>query len=200
MLPRSRGNTPNLHKMEKAHLKNFYHSTVVPSLKESQGYKNVHQVPRVEKIVLNTAFNSSTEKGQVDDIVKELSKIAGQRAVVTKAKKSVSNFKLREGMPVGAMVTLRGRQMYEFMYRLIAVALPGIRDFRGVKDRLDGNGNYTLGITDHSIFPETQGDGSKANMGLDICISTTASTDSEGRELLSLMGIPFRKRTIGGGS
>jgi large subunit ribosomal protein L5 len=186
--------------MEKVHLKNFYHSTVVPSLKESQGYKNVHQVPRVEKIVLNTAFNSSTEKGQVDDIVKELSKIAGQRAVVTKAKKSVSNFKLREGMPVGAMVTLRGRQMYEFMYRLIAVALPGIRDFRGVKDRLDGNGNYTLGITDHSIFPETQGDGSKANMGLDICISTTAGSDSEGRELLSLMGIPFRKRTVGGGS
>lgn len=181
--------------MDKAYLQEFYQQNVVPALQESRGYKNIHEVPRIEKIVINTAFNSATEKGHIDDIVKDLCKIAGQKAVITKAKKSVSNFKLREGMPVGAMVTLRGRQMYEFLYRMIAVALPGIRDFRGVRDKLDGNGNYTLGITDHSIFPETHGDGSKANMGMDICISTTALSDDEGRELLSLMGIPFRKRS-----
>lgn len=186
--------------MDKAYLQKFYLETVVPALKESQGYSNIHEVPRIEKIVINTGFDSSTDKGQIDEIVKDISKIAGQKAVVTKAKKSVSNFKLREGMPVGAMVTLRGRQMYEFLFRMVAVALPGIRDFRGVKDKFDGSGNYTLGITDHSIFPEAQGDGSKASIGMDVCISTTAKTDQEGRELLALMGIPFRKRSVSGTS
>jgi large subunit ribosomal protein L5 len=181
--------------MEKAYLQQYYIDTVVPELKKNLGYENIHQVPAIEKIVINTGFDANTEKGQIAEIVKELSNIAGQQAVVTKARKSISNFKLREGMPVGAMVTLRGRQMYEFLYRLIAVALPGIRDFRGVKDRLDGNGNYTLGITDHSIFPEAHGDHSKYTLGMDICISTTAKTDEEGRELLKLLGIPFRKRT-----
>ena len=181
--------------MEKAYLQQYYLDKVVPELKKSRGYSNIHEVPGIEKIVINSGFNSTTEKGQIEEITREISNIAGQRAVVTKARKSISNFKLREGMPVGVMVTLRGRQMWEFLYRLIAVALPGIRDFRGVKDRLDGNGNYTLGITDHSIFPEAQSDHSRLTLGMDICISTTASTDDEGRELLELLGVPFRKRT-----
>lgn len=180
--------------MEKAVLHQYYLDTVVPALKKSRGYGNIHEVPRIEKIVINTGFKATTEKGQIDEIVKDLGSISGQKPVVTKARKSVSNFKLREGMPVGVMVTLRGRQMYEFLYRLIAVALPGIRDFRGVKDRLDGNGNYTLGISDHSIFPEVHGDSSKIAIGMDICITTSAENDEAGRELLSLIGIPFRKR------
>jgi large subunit ribosomal protein L5 len=180
--------------MEKAYLHQFYSDKVVPELKKTLGYENIHQVPSIDKVVINTGFDANTEKGQIAEITREISNIAGQQAVVTKARKSISNFKLREGMPVGVMVTLRGRQMWEFLYRLIAVALPGIRDFRGVKDRLDGNGNYTLGITDHSIFPEAHGDHSKYTLGMDICISTTASSDDEGRELLKLLGVPFRKR------
>ena len=180
--------------MEKAYLHQYYIDTVIPALKESLGYKNIHEVPAVEKVVINTGFDATTDKGQITEIQKEISNIAGQKAVITKARKSISNFKLREGMPVGCTVSLRGRQMYEFLYRLIAVALPGIRDFRGVKDRLDGNGNYTLGISDHSIFPETQGDSSKVSIGMDICISTTAGSDEEGKKLLALLGMPFRKR------
>jgi large subunit ribosomal protein L5 len=182
------------HEMEKAVLQDYYQKTVVPELKKSQGYKNIHEVPRIEKVVLNTGFAAGTEKGQIDEIVRELSNISGQKAVVNKARKSISNFKLREGMPVGAMVTLRGRSMYEFLYRMIAIALPGIRDFRGVKDRLDGNGNYTLGISDHTIFAEARGDTGKQAIGMDICITTTAKSDDEGRELLRLLGVPFRKR------
>ncbi|HSH08999.1 MAG TPA: 50S ribosomal protein L5 [Oceanipulchritudo sp.] len=181
--------------MEKAYLHQYYLDTVVPELKKARGYKNIHQVPRIEKIVLNTGFDATTEKGQIEEILREISSVAGQKGVITKARKSISNFKLREGMPVGVTVTLRGRQMYEFLYRLIAVALPGIRDFRGVKDRLDGNGNYSLGISDHTIFPETHGDSGKHSIGMDVCISTTALTDDEGRELLTLLGMPFRKRT-----
>ncbi len=180
--------------MEKAYLQTYYSEKVVPELKKKLGYTNIHQVPAIEKITINTGFGANTEKGQIQDITKEISNIAGQQAVVTKARKSISNFKLREGMPVGVMVTLRGRQMWEFLYRMISVALPGIRDFRGVKDRLDGNGNYTLGISDHSIFPEAHSDHGKYTLGMDICISTTAKTDDEGRELLQLLGIPFRKR------
>ena len=182
-------------KMEKAYLQTYYSEKVVPELKQKLGYTNIHQVPAIEKITINTGFGANTEKGQIQDIQKEISNIAGQHAVVTKARKSISNFKLREGMPVGVMVTLRGRQMWEFLYRMIAVALPGIRDFRGVKDRLDGNGNYTLGISDHSIFPEAHSDHSKYTLGMDICISTTAETDDEARELLKLLGVPFRQRT-----
>jgi large subunit ribosomal protein L5 len=180
--------------MEKAYLQQYYTEKVVPELKKSRGYSNIHEVPQIEKIVINSGFSATAEKGQIEEIVRDITTIAGQKVVVTKARKSVSNFKLREGMPVGVVVTLRGRQMYEFLYRLLAVALPGIRDFRGVKDRLDGNGNYTLGISDHSIFPEIHGDGSKYTIGMDICITTTAQTDEEGRELLSLLGMPFRKR------
>jgi len=180
--------------MEKAHLHQYYLEKVVPELKTALGYKNIHEVPCVQKVVINTGFGATAEKGQIADIVRDISNITGQQAVVTKARKSISNFKLREGMPVGAMVTLRGRQMYEFLYRLIAVALPGIRDFRGVKDRLDGNGNYSLGITDHSIFPEAQADSGKMTIGMDICITTTAATDEEGIKLLELLGVPFRNR------
>jgi large subunit ribosomal protein L5 len=181
--------------MEKAYLKQYYTDTVVPELKKSRGYTNIHQVPQIQKIVINSGFSATAEKGQIDEIVRDLTTITGQKVVVTKARTSISNFKLREGMPVGVMVTLRGRQMYEFLYRLLAVALPGIRDFRGVKDKLDGNGNYTLGISDHSIFPEIHGDASKYTIGMDICITTTAESDDEGRELLSLLGMPFRKRS-----
>ncbi len=181
--------------MQKTYLQKYYQEEVVPALRKSRGYKNIHEVPAIEKIVLNTGFSAATEKGQIEDIVKEISRIAGQRPVVTKARKSVSNFKLREGMPIGAKVTLRGATMYEFLYRLIAVALPGIRDFRGVRDRLDGNGNYTLGIEDISIFPEARADSGKGSIGMDICISTTATSDDEGRELFQLLGIPFRKRS-----
>lgn len=180
--------------MEKAQLQQHYINQVVPELMKLRGYKNIHEVPRVQKVVINSGFSANTEKGQIEDIVRDISNIVGQKAVVTKARKSVSNFKLREGMPVGVMVTLRGRQMYEFLYRLIAVALPGIRDFRGVRDKLDGSGNYTLGITDHSIFPEVHGDAAKTTIGMDICITTSADTDDEGRELLALLGVPFRKR------
>ena len=180
--------------MERAYLHQYYTESVVPELKKNRGYRNIHEVPRLQKIVINSGFNATTEKGQIEEIVRDLSNIAGQKAVVTKARKSISNFKLREGVPIGVMVTLRGRQMFEFLYRMIAVALPGIRDFRGVKDRLDGTGNYTLGISDHTIFPEIHGDSAKHSIGMDICITTSAKTDDEGRELLALLGIPFRKR------
>lgn len=181
--------------MEKAYLYQYYLDTVVPELKKSRGYTNIHEVPRIEKIVVNSGFSSATEKGQIDEIVREITSITGQKPVITKARKSISNFKLREGMPVGVVVTLRGRAMWEFLFRLIAIALPGIRDFRGVKDKLDGNGNYSLGITDHSIFAEAHGDAAKHAIGMDICITTSAATDDEGRELLTLLGVPFRKRS-----
>jgi large subunit ribosomal protein L5 len=180
--------------MEKANLHQYYVDSVVPELMKSRGYSNIHEVPGIEKVVINSGFDATVEKGQIKDIHREISSIAGQQAVITKARKSISNFKLREGMPVGVMVTLRGRQMYEFLYRMLSVALPGIRDFRGVKNRLDGNGNYTLGISDHTIFPEAHGDSGKLAIGMDICISTTAKTDEEGHELLTLLGVPFRKR------
>lgn len=180
--------------MKRAYLHQYYLDAVIPELKKTRGYKNLHEVPRLQKIVINSGFKAGADKGQIDEIVRELTNIAGQKAVVTKSRKSISNFKLRAGMPVGVTVTLRGRSMYEFLYRLIAVALPGIRDFRGVKDKLDGNGNFTLGITDHSIFPEAHSDSGKHGIGMDVCITTTAASDDEGRELLQLLGMPFRRR------
>lgn len=176
-------------------LKQTYREKVAPALKESRGYQNVHEIPGVEKIVLNTAVGTRHERSVVEEAAKDLALIAGQKPVITNARKSVSNFKVREGMPLGAKVTLRGAHMWEFLYRLITVALPGIRDFRGVNSKLDGNGNYMLGIADHTIFPEISAEGHKQRqMGLDICIVTTAKTDEEGRELLTLLGMPFRKR------
>jgi large subunit ribosomal protein L5 len=174
-------------------LKQYYNDVVVPELKNKFGYKNVHVIPRVEKIVLNTGFSATADKAHVAYVNEEMKKLAGQRPVTTKAKLSISNFKLREGQPIGAKVTLRGAAMYDFLLRLINVSLPCIRDFRGVPAKLDGKGNYTLGITDHTIFPEISVESAGANLGLDVCIVTSAKNDSEGRELLRLLGMPFRK-------
>ncbi len=181
--------------MSKAYLQQFYQEQVAPALKEKLGCSNVHEIPRLEKIVVNSGFSAELDKNQIEESVRELGLITGQKVVITKARKSVSNFKLREGMPNGAKVTLRGRSMYEFLFRLIAIALPGIRDFRGISDKFDGSGNYTLGISDHTIFAEISNDGAKRQLGMDICIVTTATTDEAGRELLSQLGMPFRKRT-----
>ncbi len=179
----------------KPFLKEHYEQNVVPELKKKFGYTNVHQVPRIEKIVINHGFDTQVDKNQIEEAVKEISNIACQKAVVTKARVSISNFKLREGEPIGVKVTLRGASMYEFLLRAIAIALPGIRDFRGINNKLDGNGNYTLGINDHTIFAESHGDHTRRTIGMDITIVTSAKSDDEGRELLSLIGLPFRKRT-----
>ncbi len=175
-------------------LKKLYVEQVVPELKKKLGIENPHDVPAILKVVINSSYAADTDKNAQAEVVKEITKIAGQTPVVKHARKSVSNFKVREGMPLGCMVTLRGNAMYEFLARLIYIALPMIRDFRGVSNRLDGRGNYSLGIADHTIFPETQGDGSqRANIGMDISIVTSAGTDEAGRELLRLLGMPFRK-------
>ncbi len=174
-------------------LKKRYLEKVVPELRKSRGYANPHQVPNLVKITLNSAFDAEADKSTRDEVVKEITKLAGQKPVITKARKSVSNFKVREGMPLGCTVTLRGARMWDFLARLTLIALPMIRDFRGVSNRLDGQGNYSLGIVDHTIFPETQADGSqRANIGLDVSIVTTATSDDEARELLRLLGMPFR--------
>jgi len=177
-------------------LKKVYLETVVPSLMKKMGYKNIHEVPKIEKIVLNSSFGADMDKTGVADLRNDIANLSGQAPVIVKAKISVSNFKLRQGMPIGVKVTLRGNQMWEFLYRLIAISLPNIRDFRGVRSKLDGRGNYSLGITDHSIFPEINVERQRVNVGLDICITTTASNDEEGRELLQLLGMPFRKQTV----
>lgn len=175
-------------------LKKIYLDQIVPELRKSQGYKNVHQVPKVEKVIINSGLNASRDKNWVAEVQKEISSIAGQQAIITKARKSVSNFKLREGMVNGVCVTLRGAKMYDFLYRFINIALPNIRDFRGVSTKLDGSGNYSIGIADSAIFPEISSDTSgRENIGMDITIVTSASTDDEGRELLKLLGMPFRK-------
>jgi len=180
--------------MNKPFLKSQYEEIVVPELEKKFGYKNRHEVPRIAKVVINHGFNTSVEKAQIEEALKEISNIACQKAVLRLSTKNISNFKLRENQPIGIKVTLRGNTMYEFLIRMIAIALPGIRDFRGLSTKLDGHGNYTLGLTDHTIFPESHGDHAKKAIGMDITIVTTAKTDDEGRELLSLMGMPFRKR------
>lgn len=174
-------------------LKTVYAEQVVPELVKSRGYTNKHEVPKLVKVVLNTGMNADLDKNQVADVQRDLGLIAGQKAVLTKSKKAISNFKLRQGQIVGCCVTLRGAAMWEFLYRLIAVALPTIRDFRGISPKLDGHGNYNLGITDFTIFPEISVENVKKSMGLDITIVTTANTDDEGRELLRLLGMPFRR-------
>ena len=179
--------------MSQSVLQKHYTDTVVPALMEKFGYKNPHQVPSVKKIVLNSGFSATADKNHVTYVNEELGKITGQRPVTTKAKLSISNFKLREGQPIGCKVTLRGAAMYDFLMRLINVALPCIRDFRGVPTRLDGQGNYTLGLNDHTIFPEVSSEGNTATIGMDVCINTSATNDEEGRELLALFGMPFRK-------
>jgi len=179
--------------MSQSILQKHYTEKVVPELMKKFGYKNPHQVPAVKKIVLNSGFSATADKNHVQYVSDEIAKIAGQSPVTTKAKLSISNFKLREGQPIGCKVTLRGAAMYDFLVRLINIALPCIRDFRGVPTRFDGQGNYTLGIGDHSIFPEVSAEGTNANIGMDVCINTSALSDEEGRELLKLFGMPFRK-------
>jgi large subunit ribosomal protein L5 len=176
-------------------LKKSYLDNAVPALMEKLGYKNLHQVPKITKVVLNSSFGAEMDKNGVAELRKDIASIAGQLPIVVKARVSVSNFKLREGMPVGVKVTLRGNGMWDFLLRLIAIALPNIRDFRGVPSKLDGNGNYTLGIIDHSIFPEINVERQRVNTGMDICIVTSAKTDEEGTELLKLLGMPFRKHS-----
>src|SRR5436305_3928798 len=173
-----------------------YKERVMPALQEQHGYKNVHQVPKVEKVVILTAVGSQADvKQAVDDAKAELALITGQRAGETRAKKSIANFNLRKDQAIGAKVTLRGERMYEFLERLIKAALPRIRDFRGVSPRgFDGHGNYTLGVSDQSIFPEVELDKIKRNIGFDVTIVTTARTNAEAKSLLSEMGMPFSDR------
>lgn len=179
-----------------AELYQEYVESVVPKLREKHGYKNNHQVPRVEKVVINTSVGSAQDvKLALEEAKKELSIICGQKPAETRAKISISNFKLRKNQAIGAKVTLRGLRMYEFLGRFIKAALPRIRDFRGVPARsFDGSGNYTLGVTDQSIFPEIELDKIQKNIGFDISIVTTAKTDAEAKSLLSELGIPFSDR------
>lgn len=177
-----------------AELYKEYQTRVVPALSKKLGYKNVLQVPKVEKVVVNTCIsaNVSDHKQALEDAKRELSVITGQKPAETKSKKSISNFKLRKGQVIGAKVTLRGDRMYEFLERLIKMALPRIRDFRGISPKaFDGNGNYTLGVQDQSIFPEVDLDKIKRNVGFDITIVTTAATNSEAKALLTELGVPF---------
>src|SRR3954466_2029085 len=173
-----------------------YKDRVMPALRERHGYKNLHQIPKVEKVVINTSVGSQTDvKQAVEDAKAELTLITGQRPAETRSKKSIANFKLRKDQIIGAKVTLRGERMYEFLERLIKMALPRIRDFRGVSPRcFDGNGNYTLGVSDQSIFPEVELDKIKRNIGFDVTIVTTARTNEEAKSLLSEMGMPFSDR------
>ena len=175
-------------------LKKNYLEEVVPALQKNCGFQNLHQVPKIDKVVLNSSFGVELDKNGIEELRKDITSLSGQAPIVIKAKMSVSNFKLREGMPVGIKVTLRGNVMWEFLLRLIAIALPNIRDFRGVSSKLDGLGNYTLGIIDHSIFPEINVKRQRTNTGLDISIVTTAQNDEHGKELLQLLGMPFRKQ------
>jgi large subunit ribosomal protein L5 len=180
--------------MEAPNLKKYYAEKVAPALTKRLGVANIHEVPRIEKIVINCSFGKAADRKQaLEDAINDVQAITGQKPVVTRSKKAISNFKLREGEPVGVKVTLRSRIMWEFLERLIKMALPVVRDFRGISPKaFDGNGNYTLGITDQSIFPEIEIDKVKRQLGFDICIVTSATTDEGGRELLRALGMPFR--------
>lgn len=175
-------------------LKQLYIEQIVPQLVEKYGYKNVMQVPKLEKIVLNMGLGEAIHNIKLlDSAVEELQAIAGQRPVITRAKKSIAAFKLRTGMPIGCMVTLRHDRMYDFLHKLVNIALPRVRDFRGVSGKaMDGQGNYSLGIKEQIIFPEIDYDKIDKIKGMNIAIVTTAKTDEEGKELLRLMGMPFR--------
>src|SRR5438270_1543448 len=173
-----------------------YKERVIPALQKQHGYKNVNQIPKVDKVVINTSVGSQADvKQALEDAKTELALISGQRAAETRSKKSIANFKLRKDQAIGAKVTLRGQRMYEFLERLIKMALPRIRDFRGVSPRaFDGNGNYTLGVSDQSIFPEVELDKIKRSIGFDVTIVTTARTNDEAKSLLGEMGMPFSDR------
>src|SRR6187402_1276438 len=174
-------------------MKKLYEDSIVKAMTEKFGYTNVMQVPRLEKIVLNMGVGDATQdKKKVEQAAGEMTAIAGQRAVVTKAKKSIAQFKLREGMPIGCKVTLRRERMYEFLDRFVTIALPRVRDFRGLSDKsFDGRGNYATGLKEQLIFPEISYDQVDQVRGMDVIVATTANTDDEARELLRLFGFPF---------
>ena len=175
-------------------LKKQYREQVVPALREKFGYKNINQVPKLEKIIVNcTTRDTVTNAKVVDQIASDLAAMTGQKPIVTRAKKSIATFKVREGMPMGAAVTLRGDRMYEFLERLIHVSLPRVRDFRGISPKaFDGRGNYTLGVKEQIIFPEVEYDKIDKVRGIGVSIVTTAKNNEEGRELLAQLGMPFR--------
>ena len=178
-----------------ARLKDLYKSEVAPALRNKFSYKSVMEIPKLDKIVVNVGAGEARDNSKViDAIVTDLGAITGQKPLVCRARKSVANFKLREGMPIGAKVTLRGERMYEFLDRLFNVALPRVRDFRGINpDSFDGRGNYNMGLKEQLIFPEIDYDKIDKVRGMDICFVSTAKTDEEARELLSLLGAPFAK-------
>ena len=178
-----------------ARLKEEYKATVAPALMKKYNYKSVMQIPKLDKVVINVSSGDARDNSKViDAIMDDLSRITGQHPVVCKAKKSVANFKLRKGMPIGAKVTLRGDRMYEFVDRLFSTALPRVRDFRGINpNSFDGRGNYAMGIKEQLIFPEIDYDKIDKVRGMDIIFTTTANTDEEARELLALMGAPFAR-------
>jgi large subunit ribosomal protein L5 len=176
-------------------LKTTYIETIAPQLKQEFGYRNPHQIPKVEKVTVNRGLGEASQNAKaLESSMSEIATITGQKPVVTRAKKAIAGFKVREGMPVGIMVTLRGQRMYAFLDRLINVALPRIRDFRGISPRsFDGRGNYNLGLREQILFPEINYDSIDQVRGMDIAIITTAATDEEGRALLRAMGMPFRE-------
>jgi len=177
-----------------ARLKEKYATSVVPALKEKFGYKNIMEVPKLEKVVISMGIGEAVQNPKVlDSAVVDLVKISGQKPVITRAKKSIATFKLRAGMPIGCKVTLRAERMYEFVDKLISVALPRVRDFRGISSKaFDGRGNYTLGLKEQLIFPEIEYDKIDKIRGMDVIFVTSAKTDEEARELLRLMGMPYR--------
>ena len=179
-----------------ARLQEYYRDTIVGQLSEKFGYDNVMQVPRLEKITLNMGLGEAVgDKKVIDNAVSDMAKIAGQRPIVTKARKSVASFKIRDGYPIGCKVTLRRERMYEFLDRLVNVALPRVRDFRGIpRKSFDGSGNYSLGVKEQIIFPEINYDQIDSIRGMDIAITTSAKTDEEGMALLEAFGFPFRAR------
>jgi large subunit ribosomal protein L5 len=174
-------------------LKKVYFEQVVPALMASRGYKNKHQCPKLTKIVLNTGIGAEADKNMIADTARDMGLIAGQKPILNRSRKAIANFKLKQNQVVGCSVTLRGDAMWHFLMRLLAVALPTIRDFRGVPNKLDGQGNYNIGITDFTIFPEITVESAKRHMGLDITLVTSAPTDEEAREMLKLLGMPFRR-------
>ncbi len=178
-----------------ARLKEFYKSDVAPALMKKFAYKSVMQIPKFEKVIINVGAGEARDNAKViDAIMTDIAAITGQKPIICKAKKSVANFKVREGMPIGVKVTLRGERMYEFIDRLFNVALPRVRDFRGINaNSFDGRGNYSMGLREQLIFPEIEYDKIDKVRGMDICFVTSANTDEEARELMSLMGAPFVK-------
>lgn len=185
--------TTTNNKFEVARLKTAYVETVVPQLVKQFGYKNVNQVPRLEKIVVNSGLGDVKDNSKSFNLaVEEIKIITGQKPLVTRSKLSISNFKVREGMPIGAKVTLRGQHMYQFMDKLVSIALPRVRDFHGIPSNFDGRGNYTMGVKEQLIFPEIQYDQVEKTRGFDITFVTSAKTDAEGKALLQALGMPFR--------